>query len=100
MSRSPHKTRHNPNGKANTPILTSLTDDRIMSFDEFCKLAGISIATLRRLVKAPQGPSVTRMSLRRVGIRVRDAKRWLDAQVSAQTSSPEIVPRRTMPAER
>jgi predicted DNA-binding transcriptional regulator AlpA len=54
--------------------------DRVMSFPEFCQVAGFSIATLRRLIQAGTGPVVTRLSVRRLGIRVRHGREWLDAR--------------------
>jgi predicted DNA-binding transcriptional regulator AlpA len=54
--------------------------DRVMTFPEFCKVAGFSIATLRRLIHAGEGPPVTHLSTRRLGIRVRNGLGWLDSR--------------------
>jgi hypothetical protein len=52
--------------------------DRINSFSEWCKRAGISEATGRRILAAGEGPTVTWLSARRMGIRERDYLDWLD----------------------
>jgi len=57
-------------------------DDRIVSLNEAAEAAGVSICTLRRRIDAGAGPHVIRLSERRVGIRVRDLKSWLDARTS------------------
>jgi hypothetical protein len=49
-----------------------------MSLLEFSEVAGVSVATLRRLIKAGGGPPVTWVSSRRCGIRVRHGREWLD----------------------
>jgi len=62
-------------------FLMSDDDDRVLSLPEFSKLAGISYVTLRRLIAAGAGPTVTRLSKRRLGIRIRHAREWLDSRV-------------------
>jgi predicted DNA-binding transcriptional regulator AlpA len=52
--------------------------DRINSFSEWCKRAGISEATGRRILAAGEGPTVTWLSARRMGIRERHYLEWLD----------------------
>jgi predicted DNA-binding transcriptional regulator AlpA len=54
--------------------------DRINSFSEWCKRAGISEATGRRLIDAGEGPKLTWLSARRMGIRERHYLEWLDAR--------------------
>jgi len=55
--------------------------DFVLSINEFSRLAGVSIATARRLIAADDGPIVTRLSERRIGIRMRHAREWLDARI-------------------
>ena len=60
-----------------------LADDRVLTLSEFAKIAGISLVTLRRSIAAHDGPIITKLSERRLGIRVRHAREWLDARASA-----------------
>jgi hypothetical protein len=53
-------------------------DNRVLPFAHWCELAGFSKATGRRVLASGEGPIVTHLSTRRIGIRVRDHKRWLD----------------------
>jgi hypothetical protein len=57
-----------------------LADDRVLTLSEFAKIAGISLVTLRRRIAARDGPIVTKLSERRLGIRVRHGREWLDAR--------------------
>jgi predicted DNA-binding transcriptional regulator AlpA len=59
-----------------------LADDRVLTLSEFAEIAGISLVTLRRMIAAHSGPIVTKLSERRLGIRVRHAREWLDARAS------------------
>jgi predicted DNA-binding transcriptional regulator AlpA len=52
--------------------------DRINSFNEWCTRAGISEATGRRIIASGEGPTVTWLSARRMGIRERHYLEWLD----------------------
>ena len=52
----------------------------VQSLPEFAKRANLSVATLRRLVAAGDGPPVTRLSERRIGIRNDHGQQWLDAR--------------------
>jgi predicted DNA-binding transcriptional regulator AlpA len=65
-----------------SPYPVSLADDRVLTLSEFVKIAGISLVTLRRMIAAHDGPIVTKLSERRLGIRVRHAREWLDARAS------------------
>jgi hypothetical protein len=61
--------------------------DPVRSLREFAALAGISIATLRRMIKSGDGPVITRMSPRRIGIRCSHGDAWLEARAGAQTAA-------------
>lgn len=65
-----------------SPHPVGLADDRVLTLSEFAKIAGISLVTLRRRIAAHDGPIVTKLSERRLGIRVRHAREWLDARAS------------------
>jgi hypothetical protein len=56
---------------------------RIHSLEEFAEMMGISIATLRRLIKAGLGPTITRMSARRIGVRDDHGRRWQDSRAQS-----------------
>ena len=66
---------------SNEPIKqppTAWPDDEVRSFKAWCKYAGFSTATGRRLIVAGQGPIITRLSARRIGIRGLHHRLWLD----------------------
>jgi hypothetical protein len=77
-SKTAHSARESVRAR-NHEGFQALVDDRVMSLLEFSEVAGVSIATLRRLIKAGGGPPVTWVSSRRCGIRVRHGREWLDA---------------------
>ena len=52
--------------------------DRINSFSEWCGRVGFSEATGRRILASGEGPTVTWLSARRMGIRERHHLEWLD----------------------
>ena len=56
--------------------LTSLADDQVLSFFEWCQLNRISERTGRRILDGPDGPTVTMLSPRRVGVTVRANREW------------------------
>ena len=55
----------------------ALDDHRVLSFAQWCQLCGISEATGRRLLAAGDGPTVTKLSPRRIGITVANNARWV-----------------------
>jgi predicted DNA-binding transcriptional regulator AlpA len=59
------------------------TDDMVMTLAEFAMAAGISIATVRRRIADGTGPRIVHLSARRIGVRVRDYRAWLDQQSRA-----------------
>jgi hypothetical protein len=56
--------------------LTSLADDQVLTFHEWCALNRISERTGRRILASPDGPQTMQLSPRRVGIRVADNRAW------------------------
>jgi predicted DNA-binding transcriptional regulator AlpA len=58
---------------------TDLADDRVLTLSEFAAVVGFSVVTLRRRIAAGDGPIVTQLSERRIGIRVRHGRAWLDS---------------------
>jgi predicted DNA-binding transcriptional regulator AlpA len=65
---------------SNRGLPFELSNDRILPLPLMAELASISIATLRRLIDSKQGPRLTRLSARRIGIRVSHAREWLEAR--------------------
>lgn len=54
--------------------------DRIISIPQWCEAAGLSVRSGWRMVAAGTSPTITRISTRRIGIRVRDYQAWADAR--------------------
>jgi hypothetical protein len=54
--------------------------DRVQPFPAWCERCGFSEPTGRRLIKTGLGPVVTWLSPRRMGIRERHHREWLDAR--------------------
>ena len=51
--------------------------NRIMTFREWCARCGFSTVTGWRIVKSGDGPKVTQVSARRIGIREDHHAKWL-----------------------
>jgi hypothetical protein len=51
-------------------------DNRVLSFAQWCALNGISKATGRRIINAGNGPIITELSPRRIGVTVGNNRRW------------------------
>ena len=62
--------------------------DYVRSFAETAVIANMSKDTLRRIIAKGDGPKVTRLSARKVGIRDSDREAWLSA--SSASGSPGI----------
>jgi len=58
-------------------------DDRVLTLAESALISSLSIATFRRTISAGDGPTLTRLSGRRLGVRVRDLRQWLDSRAVA-----------------
>jgi predicted DNA-binding transcriptional regulator AlpA len=65
---------------------TPVDPDRVMPLIAWCNRCGFSEATGRRLIKTGQGPVVTWLSERRMGIRERHHREWLDSRIQARTA--------------
>ena len=59
-----------------TQELTGIESDRVLSFDDWCKLNGFSRSTGQRLIASGKGPAFIRLSVRRVGVTVAENRRW------------------------
>jgi len=58
----------------------SLDDDKVLTFAEWCKLNRIGQRTGRRIIRSGNGPVVTQLSERRIGITVGNNRRWQTAR--------------------
>lgn len=68
--------------------LEALPDDDVVDpFSAWCEAKGISPATGRRLLTSGDGPSFIRLSQRRIGIRRRDDRAWLNSRTHHGVSS-------------
>ena len=55
-------------------------DHCVLTFQQWCARNGFSYATGRRLIKAGEGPIVTRLSVRRIGVTVANNRKWQEAR--------------------
>lgn len=53
---------------------------QVLSIEAGARLAGVSTQTFRRICKNGHGPTLIRLSPRRIGIRVRDLDAWLSSR--------------------
>jgi len=63
----------------------ALNQHRILSFLDWCWLNNISPATGRRILKSGNGPAVTRLSTRRIGISIGANAAWQAAGAETAT---------------
>jgi hypothetical protein len=54
--------------------------DRVLSFPQWAKLAGVSERTGRDIIERGDGPKIVQLSTNRIGIRVCDHREWLAAR--------------------
>jgi predicted DNA-binding transcriptional regulator AlpA len=59
--------------------------ERVFTLREVAKLTTLSLATLRRTIKAGDGPRVIRLSPRRLGVRESDFAVWQQASICPTT---------------
>jgi predicted DNA-binding transcriptional regulator AlpA len=65
----------------NLPAGDAVHRPSFMTIRAWCRMCGISEITGHRLLKKGQGPRVTQLSTRRLGIRSDHLREWLDARV-------------------
>jgi hypothetical protein len=63
--------------------LSVLHDDQVLTFHEWCRLNRFSERTGRRVLGGSDGPIVTRLSRRRIGVTVRNNRRWQESRARA-----------------
>ena len=69
--------------------------DRVRSLAETADLLNISVPTLRRMIAAGTGPSVIRVSARRLGVRDSAREAFLEQNVAAHGGD-RLMPLRTV----
>jgi hypothetical protein len=57
--------------------------DRVLTFRQWCEINGLSERTGRRILASDDGPVVTQLSPRRVGITVGNNRAWLASKARA-----------------
>ena len=67
--------------------LTSLADDQVLTFQEWCRLNRISERTGYRIINGPDGPKTVQLSARRFGIRVAANREWQQAREAGPRAS-------------
>lgn len=60
----------------------SAGDSRVIRFRDACTEAGVSIATMRRYLKAGTGPRLVRLSERVHGFRRGDLNSWIESRTA------------------
>jgi hypothetical protein len=63
--------------------LSMLLDSQVLYLSEWAQLARISMRTARRILARGDGPTVVRLSAKRVGVTVAAHKRWLASRERA-----------------
>jgi hypothetical protein len=58
-------------------------DDRVMSFDDWCKLNGFSRSTGQRILSGGHGPRFIQLSEKRKGVTVGENRRWQESRLIA-----------------
>ena len=58
------------------PAFEPLLEDRVLTFIEWCKVNSLSPRTGRRILANGNGPVVTRVSERRIGVTVKANREW------------------------
>jgi predicted DNA-binding transcriptional regulator AlpA len=58
-----------------------MEDDRVMSFDDWCKLNGFSRSTGQRLIASGKAPQFIQLSEKRKGVTVGENRRWQQSRV-------------------
>jgi predicted DNA-binding transcriptional regulator AlpA len=66
--------------KRNPPLPTDLNSDKLISPAQAAELMNISLATLQRRWREGEGPRRIRISARRLGVKLRDLRDYLDAR--------------------
>jgi hypothetical protein len=66
-----------------SPLPAVMHDNQVLSFRQWCQFNNISQRTGRRLIASGEGPTVTRLSTKRIGISVGNNAAWQAARARA-----------------
>jgi hypothetical protein len=58
-----------------------MEDDRVLSFDDWCRLNKFSRSTGQRIIAAGQGPKFIQLSARRKGVTIGENRRWQQSRL-------------------
>jgi predicted DNA-binding transcriptional regulator AlpA len=72
-----------PSAKANCSELMAQVDC-VRSIEETAAILGLGVPTLRTMIAKGEGPQVTRLTERRIGIRDSHREAWLNKQAQPQ----------------
>ena len=64
---------------------SAVDQDQVMKFRTWCERCGFSPETGRRLIRDGKGPTVTQLSARRIGIREKHYREWLDSRAETRS---------------
>ena len=62
------------------PPLSMLLDEQVLTFAEWCRLNRFSPRQGRRILRGGDGPVVTQLSERRIGVSVGNNRRWQESR--------------------
>jgi hypothetical protein len=71
----------------------TLDDYRVLSFRQWCELNGLSPATGRRILAGANGPVVTQLSERRIGVTIAANRHWQESRARGQSVSSALTNR-------
>ena len=58
--------------------MANLEDDRVLTLREWWELVGLSRRAAQSLIARGEGPTITQLSPKRKGVRVKHHREWLD----------------------
>jgi hypothetical protein len=65
------------------PLPPLINDDQVLTFPQWCALNAFSQRTGRRVLSGGDGPVVTELSASRIGVTVRNNRRWQESRARA-----------------
>jgi hypothetical protein len=71
--------------------LSSFSDQQVLRFGDWCRLNGLSERTGRRILAGPNGPVVTKLSAKVLGITIAANRAWQQARVRAVKNELEVA---------
>jgi hypothetical protein len=74
--------KHKHRSALDAPLALS-SDHQVLTFREWCALSRISERTGRRILASGNGPTVTQLSDRRIGISIANNRRWQESRERA-----------------